>query len=529
MGYHGAMVISNRRLRFSVALLVVALAGLMVVQAVLLRHAWQLKTQAFDRNVRSALALTVQQLDAAEIAQGASAFILRGAVHDSTTTIVMSDALPLETRMRLRTETLPAEFEYDHWFSVTDDEHPGHREHPEHAPEVQAWVLADSMHVETTTNWTRVKVEADRRQVIHHVVSDMFEAERKPIRERLEAVSVDSVLGAQLRAAGIGVEPDIAVVSAADGTQVRLASGNMPEVGDSPYRARLFGLDFAPPHFDLVLVFPNERAWLLRETAPLFIAAIVFSAIVIAGFFVTVRTLLEQRRFAAQVVGFVNNMTHEFQTPLSTLTLAAEAIENRAGPGNESLHRHTRMIREETGRMGRQVERILQVASLERGDLELVRAPLDGHGLVGAVAESFGLRVDSLGGRLVVDRANSPAPLAADEVHLVAALDNLLENAVKYASGPPDIHVTSTVSGGHLEIRVADRGPGVPRVDRERVFEPYYRCPTGDRHDVKGHGLGLSYVRLVARAHGGEVRLDENPGGGAVAVLKIPLDRQVAP
>ena len=178
--------------------------------------------------------------------------------------------------------------------------------------------------------------------------------------------------------------------------------------------------------------------------------------------------------------------------------------------------------------MGRQVERILQVASLQRGDLDLVRAQLDGHELVGAVAKSFGLRVNSLGGRLVVDRTSSPAPLAADEVHLGAALDNLLENAVKYVSGPPEINVSSSVRGGTLVIRVADRGPGVPRSDRERVFEPYYRCPTGDRHDVKGHGLGLSYVRLVARAHGGEVRLDENPGGGTVVVLKIPLDRQEA-
>ena len=197
-------------------------------------------------------------------------------------------------------------------------------------------------------------------------------------------------------------------------------------------------------------------------------------------------------------------------------------MERGAEPGGGAQGRYTRMIREETARMGRQVERILQVASLERGDLQLVRAPVDGRDLLEAATRSFGLRVESLGGTVQVEQPAESAPLLADEVHLEAALDNLLENAAKYSPEPPDIRVEGAVVGGRFVIRVADRGMGVDRRDRERVFEPYYRCPTGDRHDVKGYGLGLSYVRLVARAHGGEARLEARPGGGTVAVLTIP-------
>lgn len=501
MGYHDGMIMSRRRLRFTVLLLVVALAGLVGVQVVLLGHAWELKTQAFRRNVRSALALTVQQVDAAEIVEGAAAFFLDkdGLRATSGDSICASAEFDTLVAVVAYPDSLYEQEIVTHHFSGPD-------------PRGNL-----SQHLTVT-------IEGDRQQVIQRVVSGMIETERPPMAERLAAVPLDSILAAQLTAAGIDALPEVAVLAAADNAPVRLPAGRDPAAfAASDFRARLFNFDFAPPHHDLVLLFPGERAWLLRQTGPLFVASLVFLAVVVLGFVQTVRALLEQRRFAAQLVGFVNNMTHEFKTPLSTLTLAAEAIARGADPQDEALLRHTRMIREETARMGLQAERILQVARLERGEIELNGAVLDGNRLVTGVADAFALRVEQRSGHLALDAAAPRADVRGDEVHLAAVLDNLLDNALKYSSDAPDITLATATGDGSFVVTVADRGLGVPRSDRERVFEPYYRRPTGDRHDVKGHGLGLSYVRLVARAHGGDAVLEANPGGGARVVLRLPL------
>lgn len=511
------MIVSRRRLRFTVFLLVVALAGLVGVQAVLLGHAWELKTQAFRRNVRSALSLTVQQIDASEIVTGAEFFM----ASDSTGAFVGAVACADGERSVRSRDSLLVFAEFDTLITLAG--------HPDSLADTEFL----SRRYATTDTYAAgshqltVTIDSDRRRLIRHVVTGLIDTQPKPIAERLAAVPLDSILIAQLDVAGIDALPEVAVLAVADNAPVRLPVGRDSAVfAASPYRARLFGFDFAPPFHDLVLVFPGERAWLVRQTAPLFVASLVFLAIVVGGFVQTVRALLEQRRFAAQVVGFVNNMTHEFKTPLSTLTLAADAIARGADPGDETLLRHTRMIREETARMGLQAERILQVARLERGELELATVPLDGNRLVAGVAEIFALHVEERGGHLELDAAAPRADLRGDEMHLAAALDNLLDNALKYSTGAPEITLATADRDGSFVVTVSDRGPSVPRADHERVFEPYYRCPTGDRHDVKGHGLGLSYVRLVARAHGGDVTLDRNPGGGTRVILRLPLDRK---
>ncbi|MCP4572877.1 MAG: HAMP domain-containing histidine kinase [bacterium] len=510
------MNISRRRLRFTVLLLVVALGGLVAVQAVLLGQAWELKTQAFRRNVRSALGHTVQQIEAAEIAGGATALFLDGAVADSSATFFR--ALKPAQGHPAPGDSLCATTEFDTLValvafpdSVYDQEFLAHG-------------ISRTSEFGAMEHQMTVTIQGDRRQVIQRVVSGLIDSDRPPMAERLAAVPLDSILAAQLAAAGIDALPEVAVLGATDDTPVRVPAGRDPAAfAASAFRARLFGLDFAPPHHDLVLLFPGERAWLLRQTAPLFAASLLFLAVVVVGFFRTVRALMEQQRYAAQVVDFVNNMTHEFKTPLSTLTLAAEAIAHGADPADETLLRHTHMIREETARMGLQAERILQVARLERGELELAPTLVDGNRLAAGVAENFALRVEREGGRLAVDPAAPQATLRGDEMHLAGVLENLLDNALKYSPGEPDITLSTAVRAGHLVITVADRGRGVPKADRERVFEPYFRCPTGDRHDVKGHGLGLSYVRLVARAHGGDAILEENPGGGSCVIVKLPL------
>ena len=219
-------------------------------------------------------------------------------------------------------------------------------------------------------------------------------------------------------------------------------------------------------------------------------------------------------------------MTHEFKTPIWTVSLASEAI---ARPDilerPEALERYNRMIRDENLRMRRQVEKILQIAQLEAGDFHLNVAPVDLHELARDTAEAFALQIEDRGGRLDLDLAAESAFVRGDPVHLGNVLANLLDNALKYSPGVPEIELKTASREGTIVLEVRDHGLGIARADLARVFEKYFRCATGDRHDVKGYGLGLSFVRLLVEAHGGSVNLDSAPGQGTRVVIALPLDR----
>lgn len=487
LGYHGPMMISRRRLGLTVGLLSWALAGLMTVQGLLLRDAWRQKEQAFARNARAALAQAVQQIEVGEIAGEAENFFLQATRGDPATTFLRRGG------RAARDSILVVYAKSARWTQTPD-----------------------SLSRENFS----LSFGSDRTRLITQVVGEMAHLEPRPLANRLAEVDVDSVLAAQLLSVGIGLRPRYAVFTA--GTDSVAAFGPAdPALAASPYRARLFPLDRFPPHFDLVIGFPNEGAFVFRQLAPLLTASLVLLAVVVVGFARTVGALREQRRFARQVVDFVNNMTHEFKTPLSTVLLASEAIGNQPEPA--AVGRFNGMIREEAHRMGRQVERILQVARLEGGDFKLSRARLDGNQLVADVCRGFALQVEGRQGSLECRVAEGAAPLWGDRHHLESVLNNLLDNALKYSPGKPEIRVETACQAGNLVVTVADRGCGVPRQDRQRVFEPYYRCPTGNRHDVKGYGLGLGTVRLLVDAHAGRVELDENPGGGTRVTVRLPL------
>lgn len=480
-------MISRGRLGLTVGLLSWALAGLMTVQGLLLRDAWRQKEQAFARNVRAALAQAVQQIEVGEIAGEATGLFFQATAGDTAATFfhreisTVQDSIVVVYAQSARWTQVPDSLTRDHF---------------------------------------TMAFGGDRTRLITQVVGEMVQLEPRPLADRLAGVDVDSVLAAQLLAAGIGLKPRFAVLTA--GTDSLAAFGPAdPTLAASPFRARLFPLDRFPPHFDLVIAFPGQGAFVLRQLAPLLTASLILLAVVVVGFARTVGALREQRRFARQVVDFVNNMTHEFKTPLSTVLLASEAISHRPGP--EAVSRFNGMIGDEARRMGHQVERILEVARLEGGDLELARARLDGNRLVAEVCRAFTLQVEGRQGRLECQLMQEAAPLWGDRLHLESVLNNLLDNALKYSPGTPEIRVETARQGSDLVITVADRGGGVARHDRRRVFEPYYRCPTGNRHDVKGYGLGLSTVRLLVEAHGGRVGLEGNPGGGTRVTVRLPL------
>ena len=217
-------------------------------------------------------------------------------------------------------------------------------------------------------------------------------------------------------------------------------------------------------------------------------------------------------------------MTHELKTPLATISLAIDALTNeKVIHDTDKIKIYSSMIKEENKRMNKQVEKILQAARLEKEELKLNLQPLDAHQVIHKVADNFALQVQEKNGILELKLNATNPNIKADEVHFSNIIFNLLDNALKYSEGSPHITVETFKHGnGLLSISIKDNGIGMDKETQSRIFEKFYRAHTGNLHNVKGFGLGLSYVKAIVDAHEGKIKVESTPGKGSTFTITLP-------
>jgi len=266
----------------------------------------------------------------------------------------------------------------------------------------------------------------------------------------------------------------------------------------------------------------------VKELRLRILTSILFTIIIITAFYLTVRTMLRQKKLGEIKNDFINNMTHEFKTPIATISLAVDAMKNEKVLQDRSkMSYFSAIIKEENQRMNRQVETILKASQLEKQELELNMQPLHVHEVIKDVVDNFALQLQEKGGKadLLLNAANDL--VTADEVHFSNMINNLIDNAVKYAkeNTPLLLKIITQSNGKNLTVRVEDNGIGMNKETVKRVFERFYRAHTGNLHNVKGFGLGLSYVKTVVEAQGGEIKVDSVLGRGSVFIIDLPLKK----
>ncbi len=269
--------------------------------------------------------------------------------------------------------------------------------------------------------------------------------------------------------------------------------------------------------------FPTRIGYIWRKMQlVVFLSAIL--VLTVAFFAYSVVVILRQRRLATMQKEFIDNMTHEFKTPLSTLRIAAGVFQRAPSvAGDPRLSRYARLIQDQCERLNEQVEKVLQIAHIEKGSYDLKRERIDLQELLPPLLDTARARTEERHGRLTWQLPARPVPLFADPLHLSNILHNLLDNAIKYGGPTPDIAVVGRIAGSSFHLAVSDRGPGIAPEHQERLFEKFYRVPTGDVHDVKGFGLGLYYVAQICRAHHWDIRVESKPGRGTTLHLRLPL------
>lgn len=267
--------------------------------------------------------------------------------------------------------------------------------------------------------------------------------------------------------------------------------------------------------------FPNKASIITNRMGVWMFSSFVL-LVVIIFFSYALFVILKQKRLSEVQKDFVNNMTHEFKTPISTIALSAEVLRNpEIIRQPERLLNYATIIQNENQRLKKQVERVLQMASLDEEEVTLKRERLNIHEIIDEALKGVALNLEEKAGRVELQMNASNPYINGDRLHIVNVFYNLLDNAIKYTSEPPLIKINTYNKQGKLAIEVEDNGIGISNDEHKKIFNKFYRVPTGNVHDVKGFGLGLNYVNLIITAHKGTLKLESEPGKGSTFKLYL--------
>jgi two-component system phosphate regulon sensor histidine kinase PhoR len=274
---------------------------------------------------------------------------------------------------------------------------------------------------------------------------------------------------------------------------------------------------------ELKLIFPDKKQFIIAEMGMLFITSVVLILVVLVMFWRTVRLLMKEKQISEHTTDFLNNMTHEFKTPLTNIALAGRLIvKDSTITQEDKITHYSGIILEENEKLRLQVEQVLSMTALERGEIPLQKTELDVHELIHNTVKCIGLQIENSQGHLTVNPDAERFMVWGDKAHLTNALCNLIDNAIKYSNKSPELRITTSNINQYLIIKVTDKGIGIDKEYQRKIFDKFFRVPTGDVHDVKGFGLGLAYIKKIVELHNGTIAVESKKGKGTAFTITLP-------
>ncbi len=349
-----------------------------------------------------------------------------------------------------------------------------------------------------------------------------------PVNKRVDEKILDSLINLELENRNITTEYEYAIFNPFKDDLIMEKTGKYTEKLTKPdevFQFELFPEEIhSTPDF-LILYFPNEQQYLVGQMWNFLGISIFLMLTIILAFIYSIRTIDQQRKLSEMKSDFFNNMTHEFKTPVSTISLACEALMDKDIQKSEDLIKnYIGVISEENRRLGYMSEMILQSVAMEKGELQMKKEAGDVHEILSDVIRNIGIQVEIKDGQIVKDFKAESSVIELDKVHMTNVFQNLLDNANKYSPVKPHIVVATKNTDDELLVWISDNGIGISKSDQKKIFEKLYRVPAGNIHNFKGFGLGLSYVKTIIEKHGGTVRLESEPEKGTTFEISLPLN-----
>ncbi|KXX71819.1 cell wall metabolism sensor histidine kinase WalK [Flammeovirga sp. SJP92] len=366
-----------------------------------------------------------------------------------------------------------------------------------------------------------------KTDLVNQVVSEMILAENTMLQDRVNFEMLDSLLSQEIENKGLKTVYDFAVLQREGDRETVIMSSNVernPKIIKSAYHVTLFPKDVFDNSNTLFLEFPQENKFLISKMRFVLFSSLGFILLTLLTFIFAAKTIIDQKRISEITNDFISNMTHELKTPISTVALATEALMDPDVQKMPSITgRYLSVIKDENQRLSRQVERVLQIARIERGDLKLRNVDVNMNKIMQVAYENTLIKIEDRGGKLSFNWAAGEVNVKGDELHLSNIIFNLLDNANKYSPEAPKIDLSAIRKKEMLEIHIKDEGQGIPREHISKIFDKFYRVPTGNVHNVKGFGLGLSYVKNIVEAHKGSIRCKSELGKGSEFIIQLPI------
>ncbi len=379
--------------------------------------------------------------------------------------------------------------------------------------------LANSKFIEE-----KIRNAAKKSAMVQVVIHELLNGKGKTA-DRINAKELDSLLEFELSNKGIDLEFIYGVVDPSVNKMVfHSKNSDQTELKTSELKTSLFPNNIIGDQSQLMVHFPDKSSYLLQKIWLPLTSSVILVLIILFCFAYSIQTILKQKKLSEIKNDFINNMTHELKTPISTISLATEALQDPELSINADINkRYISMIREENTRLSRQVEKVLEIAVVERNDFKLKNDQVDLHKIIEMALKNIKIQLDQRSGKIEKKLNAKVSELSGDEMHLTNIIYNLLDNANKYSPDKPRIIVeTQNVSDG-IEIAIKDNGIGMTYDTQSKIFDKFYRVPTGNLHDVKGFGLGLAYVKNMVEAHQGQIQVKSEINKGSTFKIYFPL------
>jgi two-component system phosphate regulon sensor histidine kinase PhoR len=497
-----------------------ALIGLVVIQIYWIDNAVTLKEEDFKRNVRSALFTVTNKLEKIDAVnrikahtEGQQLFNQRfNMIHSSlqnnnfdTTSIVKKDGVTYKVNEK---QSKDGSVYQKSVHSVLPNGH------------VDYQISVQGVGQNILNNGNR------QPSLLNEMLENLFETNKyRTIQERIDKSDLDSLLKLELANRDIKAKFQYGVFDYNGNELIVDSVSDINKVRQSSFFSQLFPNDILEsPHF-LTVYFPHQKGYLLKTMWLMLLTSVLLLITIVWAFTFTIQTIFKQKKLSEVKNDFISNMTHELKTPISTISLACEALKDKDMSNNDDIRgNYVGMINQENKRLGLLVESVLKSATWDKRDLKLKKEELDLHQIVNEVSDNISIQVESNSGSIVKDLKAVNSIIKADQVHITNLIYNLLDNANKYSLTNPKISINTENFKEGVLLKVSDKGIGIKRENLNKIFEKFYRVPTGNVHNVKGFGLGLNYVKAIIDKHGGEITASSIYGKGTSFKIYLPFN-----
>ncbi len=364
------------------------------------------------------------------------------------------------------------------------------------------------------------RMEEVEKDILRSAISELLV--RLPIHKRVSKETISELLKDQLEERDLKAAFEFGVYSNSIAT--KLHSENFSLGHPATYAVPLFMDSSGNSSYQLLVNFTNKKEAVLSSVILMACLSIIFTLIIVIAYSSALSQLIKQRQISQIKTDFINNMTHEFKTPIATINLALDAIKNPKVIQDQSkVSRYLQMIRDENKRMHAQVENVLRISKLEKNELDLKKERHQLHDLINDAVSHVELIVEDRGGYIQTHFGALRSSILANQDHFTNVLVNILDNAIKYSEDAPKVDIYTTNVKNYIYCEIRDQGVGMNKLVQKKIFEKFYREHTGDIHNVKGHGLGLAYARQIIDDHHGEITVNSEKGKGSTFIIKLPL------